>query len=195
MAKQIRNRPPSNSSFVGREAELKQIAQRLQDNPQGGRVTFKTQTVWQNGARAFTHTKGYKIDGQMQHQDERQFVVLSDEPLELSGTDTTLGPVEALMYAVGSCVTATINANAAQAGVRLDQLEVALESDVNLHGMFGLDGNVRPGIGAMRAHIRIAGDADAETLRKLAQTGYQRSPVRDSVANGVAIQPDVQTTG
>jgi uncharacterized OsmC-like protein len=167
----------------------------LKDNPQGGRVTFQTNTVWQDGARAFTHAKGYKIDGQMQHQDERQFVVLSDEPIELSGTDTTIGPVEALMYAVGSCIAATTNSNAAQMSVRLDRLEVALESDVNLHGMFDLDHDVRPGISSLRVHITIAGDADQETLRKIAQRGYQFSPVRESVANGVEIQPDTKIAG
>jgi uncharacterized OsmC-like protein len=163
----------------------------LKDNPQGGRVTFQTNTIWQDGARAFTHVEGHKIDGQMQHQGERQFVVLSDEPSELSGTDTTLGPVEALMYAMGSCIAATTNSNASLMGVQLNQLEVTLESEVDLHGMFDLDRGVRPGIGSLRAHITIAGDADPETLRKIAQSGYQFSPVRKSVVNGVDIQPDI----
>ncbi|MBZ0291324.1 MAG: OsmC family protein [Anaerolineae bacterium] len=140
----------------------------------------------------FTHLGDYKIDGQMQHHDERQFVMLGDEPLELSGTDTTPGPVEALMVAVGTCIAATTNANAALMGVKLNQLEVALESVVDLHGMFGLADHVRPGIAEMRANIRIAGEADAETVRQIAQQGFRSSPVRDSVDNDMTIKSDIQ---
>ena len=43
------------------------------------------------------------------------------------------------MYAMNTCVIAAANANAALMGVKLTQLEVALESDIDLHGLFALD--------------------------------------------------------
>ncbi|MCA9873518.1 MAG: OsmC family protein [Anaerolineales bacterium] len=163
----------------------------VDENPGGGRVTFLSRTSWQDGARSFTRFSGYKVDGQMQHQSERNLVVLGDEPVELSGTDAAPGPIEELMYAAATCIAATINANAALRNIELRQLEVALESDIDLHGIFNLEPKTRPGISEMRAKITIAGEADPATLREIAQAGYQFSPVRDSVDNGVTVKPNI----
>lgn len=173
-------------------ATLNGLIDLLKQNPASGRVTFVANSAWQDGARSFTSYMGYRIDGQMQHQHQRRFVVLVDEPTEFGATDAAPGPVETLMAAVGSCIAATTNANAALMGITLTRLEVALESDLDLHGIFALDPNVRPGLGALRTTIRIAGDADATTLRSIAQRGYSYSPVRDTVAKGVAVQPQVE---
>ena len=173
---------------------LSSLIDTLKEHPEGGRVTFVTNTKWQDGMRSFTSLSSYKIDGKMYHEAERQFVLLGDEGMELSGTDAAPGAIEELMYAVGTCVTAAANANAALMGVKLSQLDVALESDLDLHGLFALDENVRPGIQELRAKIQIAGDADDETLQKIAMLGYKYSPVSDSVRNGVSAKPEVMAT-
>jgi uncharacterized OsmC-like protein len=166
----------------------------IEENPHGGRVTFLSKTRWQDGARSFTRFGGYKVDGQMLHQSERDFVVLGDEPVELSGTDTAPGPIEELMYATATCIAATTNANAALQEVELTQLEVVLESDLDLHGIFDLNPKARPGIGEMRVKITLAGKADPATLREIAQAGFQFSPVRDSVDNGVMVKSNIVVT-
>ncbi len=163
----------------------------LKRNEDGGRVTFFSRSRWQDGMRAFTTFTGYEIDGTMHHENSREFVLLGDEGVELSGTDTAPGAVEELMYALGTCIIAAGNANAALMGVNLSRFEVDLESDLDLHGLFALDPDVRPGIGELRADITIAGDADEETLRKIANLGFQYSPVSESIRNGVNVVPDV----
>ena len=165
----------------------------LKDDSKAGRITFFSNSKWQDGMRSLTSFTGYKIDGKMHHEKERQFVLLGDEGVELSGTDAAPGAVEELMYAVGTCIIAAGNANAALMGVKLTRFELALESDVDLHGLFALDEKVRPGILEFRSKITIAGDADEETLRKIALLGYKYSPVSDTVRNGVAmaVKPEV----
>jgi uncharacterized OsmC-like protein len=174
-------------------AALGGLVELLKDNPQGGRVTFATRSRWQDGARVLTRVAGYGIDGQPAHEDERRFVLLSDEPTELSGTDAAAGPAEQLMHAVAGCIAATINANAAFMGVTLTRLEVDLEGDIDLHGIFGLDETVRPGFGELRAKIGIAGDADPDRLQEIAVRGLRFSPIRESVENGVRIRAEVKT--
>lgn len=163
----------------------------LEENEDAGRVTFFSHSVWQDGMRAFTTFSGYEIDGEMHHQKTRQFTLLGDEGVELSGTDTAPGAVEELMYALGTCIIAAGNANAALRGIELTQFEVELESDLDLHGLFALDPDVRPGILDLRANITIAGDADDEALREVAMLGYQYSPVSESIRNGVNVRPEV----
>ncbi len=170
---------------------LSGLIDNLKNDKDAGRVTFYSNSEWQDGMRSFTTFTGYKIDGKMYHEKQRKFVMLGDEGLELSGTDAAAGAVEELMYAVGTCIIAAGNANAALMGVKLTKFQLEMESDIDLHGLFALDENVRPGILELRMKITIAGDADDETLRKIANLGYTYSPVSNSVRKGVNAVPEI----
>lgn len=173
-------------------AQLEGLIGMLEKDEEAGRVTFFSHSRWQDGMRAFTTFTGYEIDGELHHENERHFTLLGDEGVELSGTDTAPGAVEELMYALGTCIIAAGNANAALRGVTLSRFEVDLESDLDLHGLFAVDPEVRPGILELRADITIAGDADEETLEEIAMLGYEFSPVSESIRNGVSVKPQVR---
>jgi len=173
---------------------LNGLVDMLKKNPDKGRVTFYSKSRWQDGMRSFTGFTGYKIDGAMVHEKAREFVLLGDESVELSGTDTAPGAVEELMYAVATCVIAATNANAALMGVKLTRIDVDMESDLDLHGLFALDPKVRPGLTEVRMEITIAGDADEATLKKLAMLGYQYSPVSETTRNGIKFTPAISVT-
>jgi uncharacterized OsmC-like protein len=162
----------------------------IQSSPQNGRVTFYAHSRWQDGMRALTSFTGYKIDGKMVHENERHFVLLGDEGPELAETDAAPGAVEELMYALGTCIIARANAEAALMGVKLTSLELKMESDLDLHGMLG-EPTVRAGVSTMRVSISIGGDADEATLKKTAMAGYNYSPVSETVRNGVKFTPAV----
>ncbi len=170
---------------------LSGLIDNLKNDKDGGRVTFYSNSEWQDGMRSFTTFTGYKIDGKMYHENQRNFVMLGDEGVELSGTDAAAGAVEELMYAVGTCIIAAGNANAALMGVKLTKFQIEMESDLDLHGLFALDEKVRPGILELRMKMTIAGDADDETLRKIANLGYTYSPVSNSVRKGVNAVPEI----
>jgi uncharacterized OsmC-like protein len=170
---------------------LSGLIENLKKHPEGGRVTFYSQSRWQDGMRSFTNFAGYRIDGKMLHEGTRSFVFLGDEGVELSGTDAAPGAVEELMYAMATCILAAANANAALMGVKLTRMDIKVESDLDLHGLFALDSNVRPGIQNLRAEITIAGNADEATLKKIAMLGYQYSPVSETIRNGVKFTPVV----
>ncbi len=163
----------------------------LRQHPEGGRVTFLSTTAWEDGARVTTQVSGYEIDGQLHHQNERRFEVVGDEPSEFGAADTAPAPPEMLMHAVANCILATANAYAALQDVHLTRLEAAIESDVDLHGMFGLDADVRSGLNALRIRVTIAGDADEATLREMIALGLEHSPIRDTVEKGVTVTPEI----
>lgn len=165
----------------------------LKESREGGRVTFFSRSRWQDGVPGVTtRLAGYEFDGELLHEGAREYYVRSDEYVELGSTGTAPGPGELLMAALGGCITATARAYAAFKGVRLTRCEVDVESDLDFHGMFGLAPNVRPGMSAIRAAIRIAGEADEESLREVALLGYQFSPVRNSISEGVPVRPNVE---
>lgn len=174
-------------------ATLGDLVETLEQDPGGGRATFSTRTRWKDGDdRVTTRLSGYVVDGRPLHEAEREHLVETDELREIGSTDTASSPGELLMSAVGSCITATTRAYAASKGIPLTRVEVSLDGDMKLHGMFGLDANVRPGLDEIRATIRIAGDADEAELREVALLGYQFSPVRETVHNGAPVIPDVE---
>jgi len=187
---------PQTASIVNglNTTALNGLIDMLKKNPDKGRVTFYSKSRWQDGMRSFTGFTGYKIDGTMVHENTREFVMLGDESVELSGTDTAPGAVEELMYAVATCVIAAANTNAALMGVKLTRIEVDMESDLDLHGLFALDPDVRPGITNVNMKITIAGDADEATLKKIATLGYQYSPVSETTRNGIKFTPAITIT-
>lgn len=168
------------------------VVDMLMQNPDGGRATFFANSEWKDGARVSTRLTGYKIDGELLHQNEREHVIVADEPVEFGARDTAPAPPEMLLAAMGSCIAATANAYAALKGVRLTRLDIAVESDVDLHGFAGLDAGVRPGLVEIRTRITVGGDADEEVLREIALLGHQFSVTRDTVQNGTPVRPDVR---
>jgi len=165
---------------------LNDLSDKLIKNPNTGQITFFSNTKWQGGMRSITSFAEYKIDGKTVHDRDRRFTLQGDEGTELGGTDSAPGAVEELMYATGTCIAAAANAKAALMGIKLRKLTVSLESDLDLHGLMGLDPNIRPGILGWRTKITIAGNANESTLKKIAMWGYDYSPVSDTVRHGVS---------
>lgn len=165
----------------------------LRQHPDGGRATFFSRSRWEDGTRGVsTRLAGYEIDGALHHDGEREHFLRTDEYVELGSTDTAPGPAEMMLAATGSCIATTTRAYAAVKGLDLTRVDVAIEGDLNMRGMFGLDAAARPGLNEVRVTITIEGDGDEDALREVALLGYKFSPVTDSVHNGVPVKPDVR---
>lgn len=175
--------------------QLGGLVENLKENPDAGNVTFKCSTNWQDGARAFHHFSGYHIDGQSVHEDERNFVVLSDEPSEFGVSDAAPAPAEQLIGAVAGCVTATTNAYASLNDVEITDLRVDVDGEINLQGMFALRDDVNIGIKNIHIKTSISGNASISKLREMAEMGYKYSPIRNTVSHSVPVDLDVQAEG
>ena len=84
-----------------------------------------------------------------------------DEPLPLLGDDTAPNPTEALLAALGSCLSVGIHANAVARGITLYKVELELAGDINITSVWGVgDLTSKPlGLTAVRAKVHIEGDA------------------------------------
>lgn len=164
----------------------------LKDNPDAGNVTFRCETHWQEGARAFHHFSGYNIDGQPVHEEERKFVVLSDEPTEFGVSDAAPAPAEQLLGAVAGCVAATTNAFASLNDVELTSLKVEVKGILNLQGMFVLRDDVPIGFKNITVNITIAGGAPDSKLNEMAESGFKFSPMRNTVSQSTSAELSIQ---
>ena len=112
-----------------------------------------------------------------------------DEPPVLLGDDTAPNPTEALLAALGSCLSVGIHANAIARGIKLYKLELELEGDINITSVWGV-GDLSPkqlGLTAVRAKVHIEADADRGALDELVAHANAWSPVANTVRNPVPL--------
>lgn len=147
-------------------------------DPNIGVASFTTVTTWETGKRTRTTA--------------RSFVVESDEPTALGGTDTALDPMELVLAAVGTCITAGWVTQAVQRCVEYRNLEVRVTGSYDLRGYLGLSGDVRPGFQTIEYALQVDSDAPAETLEEIKAAVEATSPMFDNVRNATPVKGSVQ---
>jgi uncharacterized OsmC-like protein len=154
---------------------------------------FRAENTWQTGTHSRSTISGFYGAGQeMEHR--RSTVLDSDHPVVLTGADNGPAPVEYLLHALASCLTAGVANIAAARGVTLTRVSSRVEGDIDLLGILGLsDGSVRNGYREVRVTFHIEGEADEETLRGIVEQSRRRSAVYDVLTNPTPVVLDVVT--
>ncbi len=155
--------------------------------PELAAFTWRAVTRWQQGTHSRTSISAFHGAGGEQAR-PRGFVLDADHPGVLVGRDNAPTPVEILLAALASCLTAGIGNIAAVRGVTLYEVECRVEGDMNLLGIFGLSDSVRNGYERIRVNFKIKGDAPAAVLAGIVEQSRSRSAVFDVLTNGVDVQ-------
>jgi uncharacterized OsmC-like protein len=116
---------------------------------------------------------------------------LTDMPPAMGGSASGPGPGWLLRGALASCTATVIAMRAAKLGVRLESLEVTVESESDNRGLLGLDDRISAGLGPMRTSVKIRGDADSRSLREIVAWAEAHSPVGCTVRRGSACSLEV----
>lgn len=106
-----------------------------------------------------------------------------DEPPSLLGQDTAPNPSEAVLACLGSCLSVGIHANAVMRGITLTKLELELEGDINITGVWGIGdlSQKRLGFTDIRVKVDLEGDATHEELEELVAHSNYWSPVANTL--------------
>jgi len=112
-----------------------------------------------------------------------------DEPPGLLGDDTAPNPSEASLAALGSCLAVGIHANAVARGITIYKLEIELEGDLNITGVWGTgDLSEKPvGFTDVRAKITLDADRPRAELDALIAHAKVWSPVANSFTRPVKL--------
>lgn len=124
----------------------------------------------------------------------RGFELVVDEPADLGGRDQGPNPVELVLSALGTCQAIVYAVYAAALGIRLDNIEVAAEGDIDIRGLLGL-ADVRPGFPGIRLRVSLEADAAAERVVELVRMVNKHCPVHDVIRNPVPLNESVQLNG
>ena len=116
-----------------------------------------------------------------------------DEPPSLLGQDTAPNPSEAVLAALGSCLSVGIHANAIVRGITLTKLELELEGDINITGVWGIGdlSEKRLGFTDFRAKVNLEGNVSRAELEDLVAHSNLWSPVANTLRNPVNLAVDL----
>jgi len=140
---------------------------------------WKSRVVWQSGFRAKAYMRNHAVE--------------MDEPGALDATDLAASAHEQLLSAIGACMTVGFVLNATKRGVKIYDLEIALEGHFdNILKWAGLDDSGNPGYRGIKAKLFVRADADEATLREIWKAAVDGSPVTQSVVRGTPVNAEFQ---
>ena len=102
----------------------------------------------------------------------------ADHPELFAAEDNGITPIEYLLVGLASCLTAGVASVAQNRGIQLRSVESTIEGDNDMHGILGIDTDVRNGFNDIKVTFEIDADASpgghrgagrpvAEALRRL----------------------------
>ena len=142
---------------------------------------WKSRIVWQDGFRAKAFMRNHAVE--------------MDEPGDLTATDLAASAHEQLLSAVGSCMTVGFVLNATRRGIKIHDLEIAVDGYFdNIRKWAGVDeGN--PGYGSISAKVFVRADADEATLAEIWKLAVEGSPVTQSVMRETKVTTEFEVMG
>jgi uncharacterized OsmC-like protein len=165
----------------------------VRNQPELAKFQFRATNKWVSGTRSCSRIETFSgAGGEHRHTGDVEFH--ADHPQVLVGRDAAPTPVEFLLHALASCLTAGMGNIAAARGVQLTSIESSIEGDIDLRGIFGFSREVRNGYQQMRVNFRITGDAPPEKLREILDQATARSAVYDVLTNGIPVQITAECT-
>ena len=158
--------------------------------PELARFTFRATNRWVRGTHSRTRIDSFDGAGGT-HAHVREFTYEADHPQVLVGRDEAPTPVEFLLHALASCLTAGIGNIAAARGVTLHEVQSTVEGNMDLRGILGISDEVRNGYREIRVSFDVKGDAPEEKLREIVEQARARSAVYDVLTNGTTVSMTV----
>lgn len=144
-------------------AAVEGLVNAVKSDPKNGMTKWSAVTTWKGGFNCESKIRNHTVN--------------MNEPDALGGTDTAPNMVENVLAAYGSCLTVGYTLNAALRGIKIKDLRVEVEGDLDLAGFFGLSEEVPAGFTGVRARVHLDADASPAAIQALHDRVLKTSPV------------------
>ena len=115
----------------------------------------------------------------------------ADHPEIFASEDNAITPVEYVLVALASCLTAGIAAVAQNREIQLRSVSATLEGGMDVRGILGADSDVRNGFNDIKVTYTIDADASPDDIRALVAQSQKRSAVFDVITNPTNVTVEV----
>ncbi|WP_236794663.1 OsmC family protein [Amycolatopsis sp. GM8] len=162
----------------------------LGESPDIAKFTWRTVNSWVKGTHSQSTVETfYGLGDEQQHKSTFSFE--ADHPEVFAAEDNGITPVEFVLVALGSCLTAGVAAVAQQRQIQLHSVKATIEADFDIHGILGADPDVRNGFSDVRVSYDIEADASREDIQALVAQSQKRSAVYDILTNPTSVTVEV----
>lgn len=172
--------------------QLTDTIEMIKNDPEVADFRFRAKTEWLGGGRSRTTFQNFYGAKQEDNSREVPIVMEGDEPPVLLGENKGANAVEAVLHALGSCLSVGFVYNAAASDINVKSLSFDIEGELDLHAFLGLSEKTRPGYKNIRVKSRIEADAPDEKLKELFDYVQKTSPVLDMLRNPVQVDLQMQ---
>jgi uncharacterized OsmC-like protein len=160
------------------------------DNPDLGKTEWRSTTTWKRGTHSTSTIESfYTLGSEQQHR--TTYTYDADHPLAFAAEDNGVTPVEFVLVALGSCLTAGVAAVAQQRKIQLRSVTATLEASMDLHGILGADPDVRNGFSDVKVSFDVDADASKSDIEALVAQSQKRSAVYDLLTNPTNVTVEV----
>jgi uncharacterized OsmC-like protein len=158
----------------------------LEQAPEAAQFMWRAECEWVNGTYSRTLISNFFGLGADQAR-KRTFAIEADHPEIFASEDRAPTPVEVVLSALASCLTAGVAAVAQRRGIQLHSVKSTLEADMDIQGILGMDDEVRNGFSAIRVNFEIDADCSEEDMQALVAQSQKRSAVFDIITNPTSV--------
>lgn len=159
----------------------------LTEAPAAAQFTWRAECDWVGGVHSRSTVKSFFGLGEEQSH-SNEFTIEADHPPQFAASDNGATPVEILLSALASCLTAGVASVAQNRGIQLNSVSAKVEGDMDIAGILGIDADVRNGFSAIRVVFEIDADASPEDIAAVVAQSQKRSAVFDIITNPTNVQ-------
>jgi uncharacterized OsmC-like protein len=158
--------------------------------PEAARFTWRATCDWVRGTHSRSTVQGFYGLGAEQTR-PRAFHYDVDHPELFSAEDNGATPIELVLVALASCLTAGIASVAQNRNIQLRSVKAFVEAGMDMQGILGIDSEVRNGFDGVKVRFAIDADATREEIAALVAQSQRRSAVFDIVTNPTNVAVEI----
>ena len=158
--------------------------------PEAAQFQWRANCTWRNGTHSQTTIeKFFGLGTEQQHKQAYEFD--ADHPEIFASEDNGATPVEYVLVALASCLTAGVAAVAQNREIQLRSVSATLEGDMDVSGILGIDSDIRNGFSGIKVTYHIDADASEDDIKAIVAQSQKRSAVYDIITNPTNVTVEV----
>lgn len=165
--------------------------QALTETPEAAQFKWRANCRWIKGTHSQSSVHSFfGLGAEQSHRSE--FSYDADHPEIFAAEDHGPAPVEFVLVALASCLTAGVASVAQNRKIQLRSVNVTVEAGMDLQGILGIDADVRNGFDGVKVVFEIDADATREQILALVAQSQKRSAVFDILTNPTHVTVEVK---
>lgn len=171
-------------------AGLSEYANEVKENNIEGKASYGVVLDWISGTKTKVKTKNMILGN---HKLVRDFEFTIDEPTQLLGVNCAPNPAEYMLGGLAGCMAVTFMAGATLMNIKIDQLQIEIDGELDLRGFLGIDKDIDAGFPELKFIFNVKGSGTQEQYNTLMERVKKHSPNFNTMKNEVKMVGEIKS--